>query len=359
MPDIKTVHPHSSSQNPLKSPPDLPSSAHARWVGHSVLAVLVLVLGAFPWLAPALGLEYYVDFVRRILIVSIAALSLNFLIGRAGLVALGHAGFVGVGAYAVVAMVEGGYSNAWLIWAVAFVAGLVISALIGLVAVRTQGVYFIMITLAFAQMLYYLAVSLRFWGGDDGYTLYSPLQLWQGMDAAGNGLFMLVLLALAAIFLLISRIERSYFGRALEGIRDNETRMKAMGYPTLRLKLLAFALAGGIAALSGALLATQNLFVSPSLMQWNQSALLIVMVVIGGIGLRWGAPLGVAVWLTLEEVLKLHTEYWHAPMGLLLVAVVFLAPKGLAAFFAKKNSEDSNAKKHSAQRKQPNAGEVQ
>jgi len=314
------------------------SSAHARWVSHSVLAVLVLLLGAFPWVAPALGLDYYVDFVRRILIVSIAALSLNFLIGRAGLVALGHAGFVGVGAYAVVAMVEGGFSNAWGIWLVAFVAGLVISALIGLVAVRTQGVYFIMITLAFAQMLYYLAVSLRMWGGDDGYTMYAPLVLWDGVNAEGNWLFTLVLIALAAIFLLISRIERSYFGRALEGIRDNETRMQAMGYPTVRLKLLAFALAGGIAALSGALLATQNLFVSPSLMQWNQSALLIVMVVIGGIGLRWGAPLGVALWLVLEEILKQHTDYWHAPMGVLLIAVVFLAPKGLAAFFSKKNS---------------------
>lgn len=314
------------------------SNAHASWVGHSVLAGLVVVLGAFPWLAPALGLEYYVDFVRRILIVSMAALSLNFLIGRAGLVALGHAGFVGVGAYAVVAMVEGGYSNAWLIWLVATVAGMLISALIGLVAVRTQGVYFIMITLAFAQMLYYLAVSLRTYGGDDGYTMYAPLQLWQGTDAQGNWLYTLVLLALVAIFLVLSRIERSYLGRALEGIRDNETRMKAMGYPSFQLKLLAFALAGGIAALSGALLATQNLFVSPSLMQWNQSALLIVMVVIGGIGLRWGAPLGVAVWLTLEELLKQHTDYWHAPMGLLLVAVVFLAPKGLAAFFAKKNS---------------------
>lgn len=314
------------------------SNAHASWVGHSVLAGLVVVLGAFPWLAPALGLEYYVDFVRRILIVSMAALSLNFLIGRAGLVALGHAGFVGVGAYAVVAMVEGGFSNAWLIWLVAFVAGLLISGLIGLVAVRTQGVYFIMITLAFAQMLYYLAVSLRAYGGDDGYTMYAPLQLWQGTDAQGNWLYTLVLLALVAIFLVLSRIERSYLGRALEGIRDNETRMKAMGYPSFQLKLLAFALAGGIAALSGALLATQNLFVSPSLMQWNQSALLIVMVVIGGIGLRWGAPLGVAVWLTLEELLKQHTDYWHAPMGLLLVAVVFLAPKGLAAFFAKKNS---------------------
>lgn len=323
------------------------SNAHARWVSHSVLAALVIVLGTFPWVAPALGLDYYVDFVRRILIVSIAALSLNFLIGRAGLVALGHAGFVGVGAYAVVAMVEAGFGNAWLIWLVAAVAGFVVSGLIGLVAVRTKGVYFIMITLAFAQMLYYLAVSLRMWGGDDGYTMYSPLQLWEGVDAEGNWLFSLVLLAFASLFLVLSRMDRSYFGRALEGIRDNETRMQAMGYPTVRLKLLAFALAGSIAAFAGALLATQNLFVSPSLMQWNQSALLIVMVLIGGIGLRWGAPLGVAVWLVLEELLKQHTDYWHAPMGLLLVAVVFLAPRGLAAFFAKK---DSAAKKQSTQR---------
>ena len=322
----------------LQSPPVFTQQGHARWVSHSVLAILVVVLGIFPWVAPALGLDYYVDFVRRILIVSMAAVSLNFLIGRAGLVALGHAGFVGVGAYAVVAMVEGGFSNAWLIWLVAAVAGMAISGLIGLVAVRTTGVYFIMITLAFAQMLYYLAVSLRIWGGDDGYNMYAPLQLWQNVDAEGNWLYTLVLLALAAIFLLLSRIERSYFGRALEGVCDNETRMQAMGYPTVRLKLLAFALAGGIAALSGALLATQNMFVSPSLMQWNQSALLIVMVVIGGIGLRWGAPLGVVVWLTLEEILKQYTDYWHAPMGLLLIAVVFLAPKGLAALFAKKSS---------------------
>lgn len=344
----------SDSSLPIVStPPPLASNAHARWVSHSVLAALVVLLGAFPWLAPLLGLDYYVDFVRRILIVSMAALSLNFLIGRAGLVALGHAGFVGVGAYAVVAMVEGGFSNAWGIWLVAAVAGTVMAALIGLVAVRTQGVYFIMITLAFAQMLYYLAVSLRIWGGDDGYTLYSPLVLFNGADgvvyAQGNWLFTLVLLALAAIFLLISRIERSYLGRALEGIRDNATRMQAMGYPTFKLKLLAFALAGGIASLSGALLATQNGFVSPSLMQWNQSALLIVMAVIGGIGLRWGAPLGVAVWLTLEEILKQSTDYWHAPMGLLLIAVVFLAPKGLAAFFAKKNGV---SKKQSTQRKE-------
>ncbi|MDH1903508.1 branched-chain amino acid ABC transporter permease, partial [Comamonas aquatica] len=186
------------------------------------------------------------------------------------------------------------------------------------------------------------AVSLRAYGGDDGYTLYTPLVLLRQADgdvlAQGNSLFVVVLLALTAIFLWLSRMERSYFGRALEGIRDNETRMQALGYPTFRLKLLAFALAGGVASLAGALLATQNGFVSPSLMHWTQSALLIVMVVVGGIGLRWGAPLGVVLWGALEEVLKHSTDYWHAPMGVLLIAVVFLAPKGLAACFAKKNS---------------------
>lgn len=323
-------------------PPPLAAPHYPRWAGPAVLAALVLLLAVFPWLAPLWGLDYYVDLVRRMLTVSIAALSLNFLIGRAGLVAMGHAGFVGVGAYAVVAMVEGGFANAWLIWLVAALAGTAVSGLIGLVALRTRGVYFLMITLAFAQMLYYLAVSLRAYGGDDGYTLYTPLVLLRQADgdvlAQGNWLFVVVLLALTAIFLWLSRMERSYFGRALEGIRDNETRMQALGYPTFRLKLLAFALAGGVASLAGALLATQNGFVSPSLMHWTQSALLIVMVVVGGIGLRWGAPLGVVLWGALEEVLKHSTDYWHAPMGVLLIAVVFLAPKGLAACFAKKNS---------------------
>ena len=141
-------------------PPPLAASLHPRWAGAAVLAALVLLLAVFPWLAPLWGLDYYVDLVRRMLTVSIAALSLNFLIGRAGLVALGHAGFVGVGAYTVVAMVEGGLANAWLIWLVAALAGTAVSGLIGLVALRTRGVYFLMITLAFAQMLYYLAVSL-------------------------------------------------------------------------------------------------------------------------------------------------------------------------------------------------------
>lgn len=315
------------------------SSKASPWGQRAGIAVLMLALALFPLLAPLFDLDYYTGFVRRLMIVALAAASLNFLMGRVGLVALGHAGFVGVGAYAVAVLAEAGWTSAWLIWGLASVAGVVVAGLIGSVALRTRGVYFIMITLAFAQMLFYLAVSLRKYGGDDGYTLYAPLHLIGGehpLAASGAQLYWVVLALVALVLLGLWRVEASHFGRALEGIRDNETRMQAMGYPTYLLKLCAFAAAGGVASLSGALLATQNGFISPSLMHWTQSALFIVMVVIGGVGRRWGAPLGVAVWLVFEEVLKQFTEYWHAPMGLLLIAVVFLAPKGLSALASRK-----------------------
>jgi branched-chain amino acid transport system permease protein len=318
------------------------SSNASPWGQRAGIAALVLALALFPLLAPLFDLDYYTGFVRRLMIVALAAASLNFLMGRVGLVALGHAGFVGVGAYAVAVLAEAGWTSAWLVWGLASVAGVVVAGLIGSVALRTRGVYFIMITLAFAQMLFYLAVSLRKYGGDDGYTLYAPLNLIGGgsgvsaITASGASLYWVVLALVALVLLALWRVEASHFGRALEGIRDNETRMQAMGYPTYLLKLCAFAAAGGVASLSGALLATQNGFVSPSLMHWTQSALFIVMVVIGGVGRRWGAPLGVAVWLVFEEVLKQFTEYWHAPMGLLLIAVVFLAPRGLSALSARK-----------------------
>lgn len=317
------------------------SSKPSPWGRRAGIAVLVLALALalFPLLAPLFDLDYYTGFVRRLMIVALAAASLNFLMGRVGLVALGHAGFVGVGAYAVAALAEAGWTSAWLIWGAAIVAGVVVAGLTGAVALRTKGVYFIMITLAFAQMLFYLAVSLRKYGGDDGYTLYAPLNLVGGenpLAASGAPLYWVVLALAALVLLALWRVEASHFGRALEGIRDNETRMQAMGYPTYLLKLCAFAAAGGVASLSGALLATQNGFVSPSLMHWTQSALFIVMVVIGGVGRRWGAPLGVAVWLVFEELLKQFTEYWHAPMGLLLIAVVFLAPQGLSAIASRK-----------------------
>lgn len=293
--------------------------------------LLLGLLAALPWIGPALGLDYYVGFVRRMLIVVIAATGLNWLLGHGGLAALGHAGFVGVGAYAVVGLVEAGISSAWLAWAAApMVAGL-FAVVIGALSLRTRGVYFLMITLAFAQMLHYLAVSLSVWGGDDGYGLNAPLSLGAGLDTAHpRALFLIVLAFAAVVFVLSSRLPESRFGRALAGIRDNETRMTALGYPVFRLKLAAFTAAGALAGLAGGLLATHDAFVSPSTMHWTESATLLVMVVIGGLGRRWGAPLGVALWLSLAEALKSVTEHWHWPMGVLLLAVVFFASQGLA-----------------------------
>lgn len=303
------------------------------------LALGLIALAAFPFVAAQVDASFYVTVVARILIFAIAATALNLVFGYGGLVSLGHALFLGLGAYSVaipgVFGISNGFAHLGICIAVCALAG----AITGAISLRTTGIGFIMITLAFAQMLFYLAVSLRKYGGDDGYTLYAPLHLIGGenaITASGAPLYWVVLVIVALVLLALWRVEASHFGRALEGIRDNETRMQAMGYPTYLLKLCAFAAAGGVASLSGALIATQNGFISPSLMHWTQSALFIVMVVIGGVGRRWGAPLGVAVWLVFEEVLKQFTEYWHAPMGLLLIAVVFLAPKGLSALASRK-----------------------
>ncbi len=301
--------------------------------------VLLVALAAFPLVAPLFGMEFYIGFVRRVLIMALAAASLNFILGFGGMVALGHAGFIGVGAYTVVAFADAGVMSAWVLWPMAaLVAGLV-AALIGTVALRTRGVYFIMTTLAFAQMLYFIAVSLRKYGGDDGYTLPARPELGLGIDLGNESTFYWVVLVLVALALgWMHRATRSRFGHALRGIRDNETRMRALGYPVFRIQLVAFAIAGAVAGLAGALLAGGNGFISPGAMHWTQSATLVVMVVIGGLGRSWGGPVGAAVWLLLEEVLKQYSEYWHLPLGLLLIAVALWAPKGLAALSRRKKA---------------------
>lgn len=319
------------------SPRALRGGAHGplgTWLPWGVL----LALAVFPLLAPLLEMEYYVGFVRRALIVMIAATSLNFIAGVGGMVALGHAGFIGVGAYGVVALVDAGVGSAWLAWGGGMLAAALAAAVIGVVSLRTREVYFLMITLAFAQMLYYLAVSLRTYGGDDGYGLYVPLSLGAGVDALAHGFYWVVLALAALVFAFGSRLAVSRFGHALKGIRDNETRMVALGYPVFRIKLVAFVGAGAVAGLAGAMLASHNAYVSPSLMHWTESATLLVMVVLGGLGRRWGAPLGVALWLVLTEVLKLYTDYWHWPMGVLLLLVVFLAPRGLAGLLDRRGA---------------------
>ena len=300
-------------------------SRYAPWL---LLGLLVTL----PWLSGVFGLEYYLSFVRRMLILVIVATSLNLLVGFGGMVALGHAGFVGVGAYSLVAFSEAGVNSAWLLWVAAAAVGALAAAAIGAISLRTRGVYFIMITLAFAQMLYYIAVSLRMYGGDDGYNLSARPPLGLGLNANNEATFYWVVLALTAgCFVGINHLLGSRFGQALCATRENESRMTALGYPVYRIRLLAFTFAGAVAGLAGALLITHNGFISPASLHWSQSATLIVMVVLGGLGRRWGAPVGVMVWMLLEEVLRQWTEYWHWPLGMLLIAIVLLAPNGLCA----------------------------
>jgi len=294
---------------------------------------LLIVLAAFPLVAPALGLDFYISFVRRVLIFALAATSLNLVLGYGGMVALGHAAFFGAGAYMVAILGVSGISSALVGWPIAVAVAALLALITGAISLRTRGVYFIMITLAFAQMIYYVFISLRQYGGEDGLNMAGTSTL-PGVNLADDVSFYYVVLAIfALVCALFSRLVNARFGMALQGIRENESRMQALGYPVYRIKLTAFVISGALAGLAGALLANHNLFVSPSLMHWTQSANLLIMVLVGGIGLRLGGVAGAATMLLLEEFLRQWTDYWHMPLGLLLLAVVLFAPRGLAGVF--------------------------
>jgi branched-chain amino acid transport system permease protein len=207
---------------------------------------------------------------------------------------------------------------------------------IGAISLRTRGVYFIMITLAFAQMLYYVFVSLRTYGGDDGLSLAKRNTLpW--FDSGSDVVFYYtVLLILAAALFGLSRLAASRFGTALRGIKDNEERMEALGFATYRFKLAAFVIAGALAGLAGALMANQNSFVSPNMMHWEQSGVALVMVILGGLGQLWGGFAGAVAYLVLEEVLSGYTKHWQIALGVILLLVVFFAPRGIAGLFSRK-----------------------
>lgn len=310
--------------------------------------ILFALLCAFPFVAEALGFGFYVSFVRRILIFALAATSLSLIIGFGGMVALGHAAFLGLGAYTVVIMADQGYDNALVVWPVAMLVAALFGLVTGAISLRTRGVYFIMITLAFAQMAYYIFISLRQFGGEDGVSLYQ-LSSVPGLDLYNDISFYYLVLTIAiAFFVMFNVVVSSRFGTALQGVRENETRMAALGYPVYRIKLFAYVLSGTALGLAGALLANHNQFVSPSMMHWTQSANLLIMVLVGGIGMRWAGVFGATLLLGLEEFLRMWTDFWHLPLGLMLLGVVFFAPKGLAAI-------SWGANKPSSQVEQPHA----
>ena len=295
---------------------------------------LLALLVALPFLAPLLGGDFYVGLAARILIYALAATSLNLILGFGGMVSFGHAAFVGVGAYTAGLLLQAGVTSAWIGWPLAMAVAALFAWGIGAISLRTRGVYFIMITLAFAQMLYYLAVSGKAWGGDDGLPLPGRATLGPGLDLADERTFYWVTLALATLaFIGIWRLLNARFGHVLQAARENEVRMEAIGFAVYRYKLTAFVIAGALAGLAGALLASLGSFVSPSLMQWHQSGLLMVMVILGGVGHLWGGVIGAVVFLLLEEVLSHYTIYWQFVLGALLLAVVLVAPNGLMSLF--------------------------
>jgi branched-chain amino acid transport system permease protein len=303
------------------------------------LAALALAI-AFPKLALAFGQDFYVSFGSRLLIMALLASSLNLLVGAGGMVSMGHAAFYGLGAYAVgIASTQWAGTigeHALLAWPLAMLASGALALGVGAISLRTRGVYFIMITLAFAQMIYYVFVSLKAFGGDDGMSL-AQRSRFTGLDLGADVTFYYVVLALfAAALVFLGRLGDSRFGVVLRGIKDNEARMESFGFATYRFKLAAFVIAGTLAGLAGALMANQNSFVSPNMMHWEQSGVALVMVVLGGLGSLWGGLAGAAAFLVLEEVLSGFTRHWQIALGVIMLGVVFFAPRGVAGLISVK-----------------------
>ncbi|MEO3431624.1 branched-chain amino acid ABC transporter permease [Inquilinus sp. CAU 1745] len=313
-----------------------------------VLALLALLL-FLPPLAEAIDRSFYVGVATRILIFAIAAVSLDLILGYGGMVSFGHAAFLGIGAYVVGILFTHQFNgttilglpgtvNGFIVLPLAALVGGLFALVIGAICLRTDGIYFIMITLAFAQMLYFLFTGLRAYGGADGIALWTPSQFAGVVDLNDRWHFYYLTLALLLGFLyLCRRLVGSRFGRVIRGSKENDRRMRALGYPTYRYKLAAFALSGAAAGLAGALLANATLFVGPSYLAWTRSGDLIVMVVLGGMGTLAGPVFGAAAFLLLEEFLPQLLDglwdglgdHWKLFLGPILILIVLFARRGL------------------------------
>ena len=297
------------------------------------VALLLLAFGLVPVASAVLNQPFFLSQFGRIMIYAIAACSLNLLIGYTGLVSFGHAMYMALGAYAVAIPAFHELGNGWLHLGLAVVGSSLVAALVGLVVLRTSGMGFIMITLAFAQMFFFLGVSLKQYGGDDGTRLAAPSALAPLDLGSPTQRYLAIYAVLLAVLYGSWRLVHARLGFALRGIHANERRMKALGMPTLRYKLAIYVIAGAIAAVSGFLLANQTLYASPSYAAWTVSGELIVIVILGGVGTVIGPLVGALAFLLLEEWLASLTPHWMAPLGIAIVLVVLLAKQGLYGNF--------------------------
>ena len=299
-------------------------------------AIAVIALIALPPVMSALNQPFYIDLVRRVMIFAIAAVSLNLILGYGGMVSFGHAAYLGIGAYAVGILAFYGVNNGFLQFAVAIAVSALVALAIGSISIRTSGIYFIMITLAFTQMLYYLGISLAEFGGDDGMRLKAKSQFGGLLDLKDPVVFYYVALALMILSVfIVYRIVNSRFGMALRAAKSNEARTRAMGLSPYPYRLAAFVISGAMCGLAGALYANHTNYLTPGFLSWAQSGEFMFMVILGGMASTAGPVLGTFALLLVEEVLKGWTEHWQVILGPLLVLSVIFFKRGLAGIFYK------------------------
>jgi branched-chain amino acid transport system permease protein len=296
-------------------------------VGVTVLAAFA----AFPWA----GTPFYTELVTKIMIMAIFALSLDLLVGYTGLVSFGHAAFFGVGAYTLALLAPKDVpANLWSTLPAAIAAAGIAALAVGVFVLRTRGIYFIMVTLAFAPMFSFVFRDTTFGGGSDGRYVnfkptasigaFVPFDLGKPIHA-----YYIVLCFLVLTFVFLRLLLRSPFGRALQGIRANEQRMRSLGFPVFAYKLASFAIAGALAGLAGYLSAAQDGFVSPEILSWHQSGNVLLMVILGGVATPYGPIAGAFVLVSMEEILSSLTSHWQLWLGSAIVLLVLFLPGGL------------------------------
>lgn len=318
------------------------------WLAGALLAALAVL----PLLSHWLGQSFYVTLVSRMMVFALAAVGLNLVMGYGALVSFGHALYIGFGAYVVGILSFHGVGNGWVHLATALVCGAALATLVGMVCLRAQGVAFIMITLAFAQMLYFLAVSLKAYGGDDGFAITARSD-FGGLDLNDNvALYYLIFTVLVGTLFGLHRLVHARFGMVLQGCRSNERRMRALGFPTDRVKLVAYVISALVCVLAGMLQANLTRFVSPSYMHWLLSGDLVVIVVLGGLRTLMGPVVGAVLWLTLEELLssfhltggpadELVRTHWLGVAGMVALVVALALKHGVyGALVARHRGEE-------------------
>ena len=293
--------------------------------------ILVAVLLLLPTLAATLKQPFYLDLVRKVMIFAIAAASLNLILGYGGMVSFGHAAYLGVGGYAVGILAFYGINDGWLQWSVAIGASALVALAIGAVSIRTSGIYFIMITLAFTQMLYYLGISLEEYGGDDGMRIKARSDFSGLIDLGDPAAFYYLTLALMlACLYLVHRLSNSRFGMVLRATKSNEPRSRAIGFSPYAYRLTAFVIAGAMCGLAGALFVNHTAFLTPEFMHWTRSGEIMFMVILGGMATTAGPLLGALALLVVETLLAGWTEHWQVILGPLLILSVLFFRRGLA-----------------------------